>query len=148
MAAKVRRLATNVVRLNTQVFVQVQNLARLAGVSPSEIVEFVMMEVLQDDPGAPVLAPPSPVPVPTVPPGPRVRKTPARVIPIGRRRSRHASGGCLAGSGAVDPGETRRHSMELRQRSLAARGRSELVRRKAAQARARAEELLAGFGWH
>ncbi|HET9490854.1 MAG TPA: hypothetical protein VFR64_14015, partial [Methylomirabilota bacterium] len=62
MAAKVRRLGTNVVRLNTQVFVQVQNLARQAGVSPSEIVEFVMMEVLQDDPGAPVLEPPNPVP--------------------------------------------------------------------------------------
>jgi hypothetical protein len=148
MPARIRRLATNVVRLNTQVFVQVQNLAGLAGVSPSEIVEFVMMEVLQDDPGFPVLAPSCPVPVAPGSPRPGLRKTPARVSPIGRRQARRASVGCLSGSRTVDLGETRRHASELRRRSQEARGRAESVRRKAAQARARAEELLAGFGWH
>jgi hypothetical protein len=86
-------------------------------------VEFVMMEVLQDDPGAPVLAPSCPVPVPPGSPGRGVRKAPARVIPIGRRPARRASVDRRAGSRTVDLGETRRHAIELCQRSQEARCR-------------------------
>jgi hypothetical protein len=82
MAAKVRCLLP-VVRLSPRLYASVERLAALAGVTPSDVVEFVLGEIFEGDLAAPATPPPAP-------PGASSRP-PARVIPI--TRARHAGEG-------------------------------------------------------
>ncbi|TMQ15119.1 MAG: hypothetical protein E6K82_26150 [Candidatus Rokuibacteriota bacterium] len=83
MAAKVRCLLP-IVRLSPRLYASVDRLAGLAGVTPSDVVEFVLGEILEGELASAWTPPPAP-------PGPS-SKSPARVIPItrARRRARNA----------------------------------------------------------
>jgi hypothetical protein len=140
MPADVRRLATNVVRLTPEVFIFVQRLARLAGVSTSAIVDFLLSEVLRDDSLAVPLPQPAAPPAPPRPPGRPARRpaAPARVIPLSRARTRRL------GLGTAVLAEIRRHGRELCRHSREVRQRAESACRRAARARALAEVVRAG----
>jgi hypothetical protein len=75
MPSKIRRLDP-VLRLNERVLGPVRHLARMAGVSPAEIIEFMLEEVFEGAGALPAPARPS-----------RARG-PAAVIPIARARNR------------------------------------------------------------
>src|SRR5256885_17216667 len=79
MAAKVRCLLP-IVRLSPRLYASVDRLAGLAGVTPSDGVEFVLGEILEGELASAWTPPPAP-------PGPS-SKSPAPVIPITRSRRR------------------------------------------------------------
>ena len=70
-ASNIRQLTPSL-RLNERVLAPVRHLARMAGVSPEEIIEFVLAEVFEGD---------------LVPAVPRRSGPPAAVIPISRGRT-------------------------------------------------------------
>ena len=77
MPTRIRRLDAGL-RLNDRVLAPVQRLARMAGVSPSDIVELLLEEIFEGE-VAPPAAPPS-----------RPRAT---IIPITRRATVRRAGG-------------------------------------------------------
>ena len=125
MPLKVRRLPP-VVRLSDRVLGPVQRLARMAGVSPSEIVEFVLEELFEGD----VAPPPAPAPAVSARP-PRL----ATVTPITRAR-RHR------GAALVDLRALRSHAEQVRQRAQRAREHATAACEAAGSARARASRGL------
>ncbi len=85
MAGKIRPLDHRPIRLSEPVRQTIDRLARLANVSPSEIVDFILSEVLEEA-GLPEQLPDAP---PAAPHGCR-SAGPAAVIPItSARRARH-----------------------------------------------------------
>ena len=73
MSSNVRRLQPEI-RLSDRVLRPVERLARVAGVSASEIIEFFLVELLEGDV------------TPAASPGKAARRPPAAVIPITRAR--------------------------------------------------------------
>jgi hypothetical protein len=135
MRPKVHHLGTNVVRLTPEVFIPVQRLARLAGVSASAIVEFLLSEVFRDDSLASELQPARPeVPAHRATPRP---PRPASVIPLWRART------ARLGIGGPALAEIRAHARELCRHAREARGRAATACRRAARARALADEVMA-----
>jgi hypothetical protein len=80
MPGKIRPLDHRPIRLSEPVRQTIERLARLANVTPSEIVDFILTEVLEEA-GLPEPLPDAPPPVPTL----RRSKSPAgpaSVVPI------------------------------------------------------------------
>jgi hypothetical protein len=125
MRAKLRHLQS-VVRLSNRLFVSVQRLARLAGVSCSEIVEVILEEIFEGDL---TLRPPSVRPGAVTRPSAINRAGRGTVIPIERAR------GFRTANAAADP----RDSRALRQWSTELRQRARQARERAAAACAAAE---------
>jgi hypothetical protein len=87
MAGKVRPLDQRPIRLSEPVRLTIERLARLANVTPSEIVDFILTEVLQEA-GLPDPLPDAP-PASTATRSDRRAAEPAAVIPItSARRAR------------------------------------------------------------
>ena len=87
MAGKVRPLDHRPIRLSEPVRLTIERLARLANVTPSEIVDFILTEVLQEA-GLPDPLPEAP-PASLATRGSRSTGEPATVIPItSARRAR------------------------------------------------------------
>jgi hypothetical protein len=132
MSGKILRLSSEIVRLRPATLALVRRLADLASVSVSEVVDFVLVEVLHDEviEGGP--------PSPETPARPRRTAT---VIPIDRRRPRR-----IATSSEwlrqLDLPGLRTRAREVRDRSHAARERAETARLSAAAARHRAAHTL------
>jgi hypothetical protein len=92
-----------VVRLSRRVFAPLERLARLAGVTSSEVAESILREMFEGEMGpAAAVPPPTAVPPPATPP--------ASVIPISRARSFRPA-----------PQLLRRQAAELRARAQRAR---------------------------
>ena len=125
MASRIRRLDPGL-RLNERVLLPVQRLARMAGVSPAEIIEVLLEEVFEGDLPAAAVTPPN------------IRRR-AAIIPITRAR-----GFKRAGNG-IDLAELRREAEELRRRAQAVRQRAEAARQAAVGARSR---LIVSDGAH
>ena len=87
MAGKIRPLDHRPIRLSEPVRQTIERLARLANVTPSEIVDFILSEVLEEA-GLPEQLPDAP-PAAAATQGSRSAE-PAAVIPItSARRARH-----------------------------------------------------------
>ena len=117
MESRIRPLDPGL-RLNDRVLVPVQRLARMAGVSPAEIIEVLLEEIFAGDTPATAVTPPS------IP-----RR--AAIIPI-----THARGFKRAAS-RIDLAELRREAEELRRRAQAVRQRAAAARQAAGVARSR-----------
>jgi hypothetical protein len=128
MPSKIRRLAP-VLRLNERVLGPVRYLARMAGVSPAEIIEFLLEEILEGDVAA--LVPPAP-------PAPPRRR--AAVIPITRAR-RGPTG--TVGVDAFDLHALRQGAEQVRHRAQEARRDAAAACDAADAARERAANALA-----
>jgi len=122
MPTRIRRLDPGL-RLNDRVLAPVQRLARMAGVSPAEIIEFLLEEIFEGDVAPPVLAPP--------PTRPR-----AAIIPITRAR-----GFKRAGRG-IDLAALRQQAEGLRRRAQEARQRGTAACEAASAARAKSARDL------
>jgi hypothetical protein len=119
MPSNIRRLHP-ALRLNERVLGPVRHLARLAGVSPKEIIEFLLEGIFEGDVA------------PVVPARPR---PPARVIPIARGRRWPLR--------EVDLSKLRRHAEEARRRARLARQHAAAACDAAGSARQKAAELFA-----
>jgi hypothetical protein len=87
MASKIRALDHRPIRLSEPVRQTIERLARLANVTPSEIVDFILTEVLQEA-GLPDPLPDAP-PASSAPRADRSTSEPATVVPItSARRAR------------------------------------------------------------
>jgi hypothetical protein len=141
MPGKVR-LIDRGIHLSGPVRAQVEYLARLAGVAPSEIVNFVLTEVFSGEDGESLL----PEGVPADPLRRRAfesqrQRGPADVIPIQRHRRATAPASRVPGD-YYDHAYLRRQAASLRQTAHAARARAAEVCKLARGARTRAEEFL------
>jgi hypothetical protein len=121
MPSKIRRLQPSL-RLNERVLGPVRHLARMAGVSPAEIIEFLLEEIFEGE-VAP-LAPPVPAP----------RRARAPVIPISRARAWTPRG--------FDLGALRRGAEVVRSRAQQARRHAAAACDAAGTARENAARLL------
>jgi hypothetical protein len=136
MAGRIRAIDCRFIRLTDPVRANVDRLARLAGVTGSEVVNFVLTEVFaeaDDADGTVAPAPtPSPVPVPR-----RRARGPADVIPITRRETtKHAT---VAREHEVPPGRIDLDLGYLRLLAADARRIAQKVRVDAAAACCRAD---------
>jgi hypothetical protein len=138
MAGKVRSLSPDTVRLRRNVLEPLQRLAHLAGVSVSEVVEFVLMEVLHDDPIGPAQT--TPLATDSKASAPLHRK-PATVIPLVRARPRRVPA-LLARLREVDLARLRQRAVEAREHARMVRQRAESACRSAANARLAAAHLV------
>jgi hypothetical protein len=136
MPARVRFLDGHHIRLEEPLRAKVENLARLAGVRPADIVNYVLGEVLTDDSELPSPEPPAPPAPSRVTPAPRA---PADVIPIDRRR---APAPRAQGGGGLHCDDLRHQAAETRRLARLTRARAADACDSAGRARARAEETL------
>ena len=124
MPTRIRRLDPGL-RLNDRVLGPVQRLARMAGVSPAEIIEFLLEEILEGE-----VAPPAPPPA-------RPR---AAIIPITRARSFQRAGR------ALDLTALRHQAQDLRHRAREARQHAVAACQAAGAAREKSARALADLG--
>jgi hypothetical protein len=148
MPGKVRPIDRARIRLTGPLLDKVAYLARLAGVTASDIVNYVLGEVLTDDaqPEAQPEAPPTPTQAPPAPrqapPAPRrgTRRTgPADVIPISRRQPARVPA-------RMEMAELRHRAVDAREHARAARARATDACVAAARARDRAMAALQAAG--
>jgi hypothetical protein len=132
MSGKIRRLSSEIVRLRPSTLALVRRLANLASVSVSDVVDFVLVEVLHDE------AIEGYSPSPAMPARPRRTAT---VIPIDRRRPRRIAT-TSEWLRQLDLPGLRTRAREVRDRSHAARERAQSARLSAAAARDRAAHAL------
>jgi hypothetical protein len=128
MPGKVRSLDRARIYLSGPVLGHVSNLARLAGVTCSDIVNYVLTEVLTGETQAEAL----PGAVPPAPGRTGRRARPADVIPITRKRP----------PARLELAELRQRADGAREHARAARARAADACRAASQARERAGALL------
>jgi hypothetical protein len=138
MPGKVRSIERGGIQLSEPVRAQVEYLARLAGVGPADIVNFVLSEMLETDSAEPVPAPPV---------RRRARSHPsvahrraADVIPINRKRIAVAPAGMV--KDYRDVRYLRRQADEIRGRAREVRARAARMCGAARDARERARDLL------
>lgn len=135
MPGRVRPIDRGFIRLSDPVRAQVEYLARLAGVEPAQIVNFVLSEMLELDADAPAAR------LPRRSPSVRARpRPPADVIPITRKQ-----GPARPRLPVLDAAETehlRRRGSEIRQHAQVARARATKARSVAQDARSRTGNLL------
>jgi hypothetical protein len=133
MPDKIRQLDRARIHLSGAVLDQVTNLARLAGVTCSDIVNYVLSEVLADDaqPEVPDAA------RSRIPGRTRRRTRPADVIPISRRER--------AGTPAsMTMSDLRRRAAGTREHARQVRARAVSACQAAGRARERASAILHG----
>ena len=123
MTSNIRRLNPPL-RLNERVLRPVRHLARMAGVTPEEIIESLLEEILEGD---------VPFPAPPARPAPPRHRTPARIIPICRSRRWLMTN--------VDLGALRRHAEDARRRAQDVRRDAAAARHAASWAREKAARL-------
>jgi len=139
MPAKVRAIDHRYIRLNPSLLSHVEHLARLAGVTSSDVVTFVLTEAFEDGslrPSAPADVQPEPAPFPTPP------RRRADVIPITRARC----GGPRGTLARLDASYLRRQAADLRQMARAVRERAARACHAADDARARSRSTLIPAG--
>lgn len=144
MPGRVRSLDRRRIRLNDALQAHIEYLARLAGVSPDDIVNFVLSEVLEID------EPSQPAPGAARRPTPRPSH-PADVIPITRRRvppgkPLAVSPDPLPALDLRDASYLRRQAAEARLHARAARAHAADVCHAAKGARSRADQALQTLG--
>jgi len=126
MSSRIRRLDPGL-RLNDRILVPVQRLARMAGVSPAEIIEFLLEEIFEGE-----VVPPEAVAPPARPRAP--------IIPITRARGFQRAGH------ALDLSALRHQAQDLRCRAREARQRADAARQAAGAAREKSARALADLG--
>jgi len=120
MPTRIRRLDPGL-RLNDRVLAPVQRLARMAGVSPAEIIEVLLEEIFEGDVASPAAAPP-------------VRPR-AAIIPITRARGFRRAGRRIDLAALRQQAEgLRRRAQETRQRATAACEAASAARDKSSRA--------------
>ena len=144
MPGRVRRLDRHYVRLSSHTLAHVEHLARLAGVSSSDVIHYVLSEVFEG--GLPAADRADVSPTPPIAPAVPSRRRPAEVIPITRRHRVEA--------GRAEPvipdhaglreraSEVRRLAREARERAAAARGRADSAQERARQALSRSDPVF------
>ena len=135
MPARVRAIDHRYIRLDPSLQSHVEHLARLAGVTSSDVVTFVLTEAFEES-GA-LERPPETRATPA--PVPRRQRRPADVIPI-RRSRRYPAPQVLA---HFDPPYLRRQAAEVLGLARALRTRADEARAAAVNARAMAAAALA-----
>lgn len=144
MPGRVRRLDRHYVRLSSHTLAHVEHLARLAGVSSSDVINYVLSEVFEG--GLPAADRAGVPPTPPIAPAVSSRRRPAEVIPITRRHRVEA--------GRAEPvtiqdqadlreraSEARRLALGARERAAAARGRVDSAQERARQALSRSDPV-------
>jgi hypothetical protein len=141
MPNRIRTLDRHYVRLNDTMMEHVDRLARMAGVSPSDVLQFVLSEVFEaglpansDDSGPVTEESPEPVL-----PRRRVRR-PADVIPITRKAARDRPQPRVLRF--VDPAYLRRQAADLCRHAQNTRACAVEACDRATDARARAHNLV------
>jgi hypothetical protein len=139
MSGKIRAIDGRYIRLSGPLRSHVEHLARLAGVTASDVVTFALTEAFEDGalrPPAPADVPPQPAPLPA---RPRRR---ADVIPITRARS----SGPRWVLECLDASYLRRQAADLRKIARAVRARAAQACHNADDARARSTNALKPAG--
>lgn len=140
---KIRSLSTARVRLDGRVLRQAEALARLAGVSVTELIELLLQGLIDSEEGhrPETLRPPPPEHAAALSPA----RGPARVLDLeGFRRRRAAPRVSAAGDSPTPPFDAvRARASTLRGRAAQLRARGQAARAAAARAREQAEAVLA-----
>ena len=138
MAAKVRAIDRRYIRLSEPLQAHVEHLARLAGVTSSDVVTFVLTEAFEEN-RALERSPETP---PTPPPAPRPQRRPADVIPLRRPPVEKSAPGLTRALFYLDPWYLRRQAAEVRGVARAVRARAAMVCNAAGSARAKATNAI------
>ena len=150
MPNRIRTLDRHYVRLNDTILEQVNRLARMAGVSPSDVLHFVLSEVFEgglpansEDSGPVVEEPPVVTPEPVLPRRRAPVRRPADVIPITRKAARGRPQPRVLQF--VDLEYLRRQAADLRRHAQNTRASAMEACIRATDARARAHGLVEGY---
>ena len=150
MPNRIRTLDRHYIRLNDTLLEHVDRLARMAGVSSSDVLHFVLSEVFEgglpassDDSGPVAEEPPVVTPEPVLPRRRAPVRRPADVIPITRKALRGRPQPRLLQF--LDLPYLRRHAADLRRHAQNARACAMEACIRATDARGRAHGLVAGY---